>query len=86
MMILVGHVVDNLTGIVCRNDVCLLRSPYVRSKMVRLTANNGSRIEVAKGLQGCYLHYNSEAGAWVRSGKATGQSFDDRLKQMSDAA
>ena len=65
MMILMQHVIDSLMGVVSRNDVCLLRSPYKNSKMVRLTADDGSRVPAALKLQGCYLHYNCEMGACI---------------------
>ena len=38
VMILARHVRDNLLGVVSKNNVCLLRSPYKGSKMVPLTA------------------------------------------------
>jgi hypothetical protein len=49
--------------------------------MIPLLDENGSRTNAAKILQGCYLHFHREKGIWIRSDKATGQSFEDRLRQ-----
>jgi hypothetical protein len=86
MMILVGHVQSHLLGIVNHSHVCLLRNPVGGGNMIPLTGENGSRTNAAKSLQGCYLHFDVEKGIWIRSGKATGQPFDDRLRQHDKGA
>jgi hypothetical protein len=80
-MILVEHVQSHLIGIVDRGHVCLLRNPVGGGKMIPLSGENGGRTNAAKILQGCYLHYDREKGIWIRSGKATGQPFEDGLGQ-----
>jgi hypothetical protein len=86
MMILVGHVHSHLLGIVNQGHVCLLRNPVGGGKMIPLLGENGSRTHAAKILQGCYLHFHRERGVWIRSGKATGQPFEDRLGQHDKGA
>jgi hypothetical protein len=86
MMILVGHVQSHLLGSVDRGHVCLLRNPVGGGKMIPLLGENGSRTNAAKILQGCYLHFHREKGVWIRSGKATGQPFEDRLGQHEKGA
>jgi hypothetical protein len=54
--------------------------------MIPLSGENGGRTNAAKILQGCYLHYDREKGIWIRSGKATGQPFEDRLGQHDKGA
>jgi hypothetical protein len=77
---------ENL-GPVDRGHVCLLRNPVGgRGKMIPLLGENGSRTNAAKILQGCYLHFHREKGIWIRSGKATGQPFEDRLGQHDKGA
>jgi hypothetical protein len=81
MMILVGHVQSHLLGIVDRGHVCLLHNPVGGGKMIPLLGEDGSRTNAATILQGCYLHFYREKSIWIRSGKATGQPFEDRLGQ-----
>jgi hypothetical protein len=86
MMILVGHVQSHLLGNVDRGHVYLLFNPVGGGKMIALLGENESRTEVAKNLQGCYLHFHRQKGIWIRSGKATGQPFEDRLGQHDKGA
>jgi hypothetical protein len=86
MMILVGHVQSHLLGNVDRGHVCLLRNPVGGGKMIPLLGEDGSRTNAAKILQGCYLHFHREKGIWIRSGKATGQPFENRLGQHDKGA
>jgi hypothetical protein len=54
--------------------------------MIPLLGEDGSATNAAKILQGCYLHFDREKGIWIRSGKATGQLFEDRLGQHDKGA
>lgn len=87
MMILVQHIRENLDGIVLRSDVCLLRSPQAASsKMLLLSDGKGNGVTAVQKLHGCYLPYNSDAGFWIRSGTATGQTLEKRNKQHKKGA
>ena len=89
IMLMQGHIRDNLDAVLVRDDLSLLRSPKSKgSKMILLSdSETGIGTSAALSLQGCYLHYDPDDG-FIRSGKATssGKSFESRLKQHFKSA
>jgi hypothetical protein len=81
-----GARTEPFARIVDRVHVCLLRNPVGGGKMIPLLGKDGSRTNAAKIMEGCYLHFDREKGIWIRSGKATGQPFEDRLGQHDKGA
>ena len=80
MFVLVGHCIRNSHQVL--EETCLLRHPTAAWVQAKVAA-----------LEGCYLFYDSDAGIWIRSGKAAGSDHSvpragivNRMKGHKEAA
>ena len=81
MVVLADQVLDNLDPL--NNTDCMLRHPQstAGSSFQEITQSNGIGDN-----PGCYLFYDDTLKIWRRSGKVSGRSILERLKEHSKSA
>jgi hypothetical protein len=79
-MVLFDHVAHDLERIAMDPEKnCLLRniSPSKTKSFIPLFTSD-TPTEPAKIMEGCNLHFDTEAAVWIRSGKVSGRTFIER--------
>jgi hypothetical protein len=80
LMVLSGHITDDLECSKRDASTCLLGMPLLRdSAFVEVDMDDCC-------VEGCYLYFDTKNGCWVRSGKAVGRKFPERHREHEKKA